>query len=74
MPITLATADAIELAETLELIRHWLGHDRGRLGDSLEEFIGNRAYSITELREDLARLTFLLGGDEVAFLGSEHDF
>ena len=42
----------------------WLARDPGRLGASLEEFVGHPAYNIGELRQDLDRFTFLLGGDD----------
>jgi hypothetical protein len=38
--------------------------DPGRLGASLEEFVGHPAYNVGELRQDLHRFTFLLGGDD----------
>ena len=46
-----------------------LARDPGRPGASLEEFVGHPAYGITQLRDDLARFTFLLGcGDGEALL------
>jgi hypothetical protein len=41
-----------------------LARDPGRLGASLEAFVGHPAYSTGELRQDLNRFTFLLGGDD----------
>ena len=35
-----------------------------RLGASLAEFVGHRAYGTAQLRQDLNRFTFLLGGDD----------
>lgn len=61
--VTLDLIDAVELAELLGLIRHWLACDQARLALSLEEFIGNPAYGVRDLRSDLARFEFLLGGD-----------
>jgi hypothetical protein len=39
-------------------------HDPGRLGASLEQFAGNPAYRITQLRDDLERFAFLPGGSD----------
>ena len=61
---TLDTGDAIELAELLQFLSQWLARDRGRLGASLGEFVGHPAYNTGELRQDLDRFTFLLGGDD----------
>jgi hypothetical protein len=65
MPITsLDTADAIELAELLQFITHWLGTDDGQLRRSFAGFVGHPAYGIDALQNDLRRFTFLLGGDD----------
>ena len=61
--VTLDLVDAMELAELLGLIRRWLARDQPRLAPSLEEFIGNPAYGVRDLRSDLARFVLLLGGD-----------
>ena len=58
------TADAIELAETLQLIARWLAADPERLAASLLAFIGHPAYGPAQLRQDLDRFTFLLGGSD----------
>ncbi len=60
----LDAVDVAELAELLQFLSQWLARDRGRLGASLEEFVGHPAYNTGELREDLDRFTFLLGGDD----------
>jgi hypothetical protein len=62
--VRLDAVDVAELAELLQFISQWLARDRGRLGASLEEFVGHPAYNIGELRQDLNRFTFLLGGDD----------
>jgi len=62
--VRLDVVDAAELAELLQFLSRWLARDRGRLGASLEEFVGHPAYNIGELRQDLDRFTFLLGGDD----------
>jgi hypothetical protein len=65
MPSTcIDTADAIELAETLQLITRWLAADPERLTASLLDFIGHPAYGPDALRADLDRFTFLLGGSD----------
>jgi hypothetical protein len=53
-----------ELAEMLQFLSHWLAHDPGRLGPSLEEFVGHPAYGLAQLRQDLERFVFLLGGTD----------
>jgi len=62
--ISLDAVDAAELAELLQFLSRWLARDRGRLGASLGEFVGHPAYNVGELRQDLDRFTFLLGGDD----------
>ena len=62
--VKLNAADAAELAETLQFLSEWLARDPGGLGASLEEFVGHPAYGITQLRQDLERFAFLLGGSD----------
>ena len=62
--LRLDVVDAAELAELLQFLSQWLARDPGRLGASLEAFVGHPAYNISELRQDLARFAFLLGGDD----------
>jgi hypothetical protein len=62
--VRLDVVDAAELAELLQFLSRWLARDGGRLGASLEEFVGHPAYNVGELRQDLNRFTFLLGGDD----------
>jgi hypothetical protein len=65
MPSTsLDTADAVELAETLQLVSDWLHADAAPLGASMARFIGHPAYNIATLHDDLARFIFLLGGND----------
>jgi hypothetical protein len=61
--VNLAAQDAIELAEMLRLINHWLTSDPDQLQASLRRFIGHPAYNLERLQADLARFTFLLGDD-----------
>jgi hypothetical protein len=59
-PITLPAEDAIELAE-LEFVHDWTFIHSRRAGESFEVFsVGG--YTLDELRADLARFAFLLGG------------
>jgi hypothetical protein len=62
--ISLDAADAGELAEMLQFLSDWLARDPGRLAASLEEFVGHPAYGIQQLRDDLDRFVFLLGGSD----------
>ena len=72
MPRTcIDTADAIELAETLQLIARWLAADPATLAPSLLAYIGHPAYGPDALRADLDRFTFLLGGSDGEFLFGE---
>ena len=48
--IRLDTADALELAETLQLIADWLAADSATLGPSLLGYIGHPAYGPEALR------------------------
>ena len=62
--LTLDVGDAVELAETLQLIAGWLAADPAALAPSLLAYIGHPAYGIDALRADLERFTFLLGGSD----------
>jgi tetratricopeptide (TPR) repeat protein len=52
--LRLGLVDAAELAELLQFLAGWLARDPGRLGASLEEFVGHPAYNVSQLRQDLA--------------------
>lgn len=71
--MTLDSADAVELAEMLSFIGHWLASDPGRLGASLNAFVGSPAYGIQQLRDDIDRFVFLLGGSDGQELFSGDD-
>ena len=62
--LRLDVADAAELAELLQFLSQWLARDPGRLGESLEQFVGRPAYGLAELRGDLERFVFLLSGSD----------
>jgi hypothetical protein len=62
--VRLDAADAMELAQLLDLLRDWLAADPSPLGASLERFIGSPAYNVETLRADLANFAFLFGGND----------
>jgi hypothetical protein len=62
--ISLDTADAAELAELLQFLAGWLASDPARLAASLRAYTGHPAYGLEQLRSDLDRFTFLLGGND----------
>jgi hypothetical protein len=62
--VRLDAADAAELAEILQFLSGWLACDPTRRAVPLEEFVGHPAYGITQLRQDLERFVFLLGGSD----------
>ena len=65
MPTTrLDTGDTVELAQMLQLLSDWLTADPDPLDASLTHFIGHPAYGADQLRADLHRFVFLLGGDD----------
>jgi hypothetical protein len=61
---SLDTGDAVELAEMLQFVDDWLATDPGELRASLGRFVGNTAYGLDDLRHDLSRFIFLLGGND----------
>lgn len=58
--ITMDTVDAIELAELLQFLENWLDTGGAGVDLSLRAFVG-ADYGVSDLREDLARFTALLG-------------
>jgi hypothetical protein len=62
--VKLDSSDAAELAEMLQFLTGWLARDPARLATSLEEFVGHPAYGLHDLRSDLERFVFLLGGSD----------
>ncbi len=62
--VRLNATDAAELAEMLQFLSEWLARDPACLATSLEEFAGHPAYGLGELRGDLERFVFLLGGSD----------
>ena len=66
-------ADTTELTQLLQLIAGWLDADPQHLAPSLRNYIGHPAYNLDDLRTDLDRFTFLLGGDDGEALFRHHD-
>ena len=62
--VKLDVVDAAELAELLQFLCQWLARDLACLGDSLAQFVGHPAYGLAQLRDDLERFVFLLGGSD----------
>jgi hypothetical protein len=62
--VRLDAPDAAELAGLLQFLSAWLARDPDGLGASLQEFAGHPAYGTAQLRQDLDRFAFLLGGDD----------
>jgi hypothetical protein len=62
--VKLDAADAAELAEMLQFLDSWLARDPASLAASLEQFVGHPAYGLPQLRQDLERFVFLLGGND----------
>jgi hypothetical protein len=60
----LDVTDAAELAEMLQFLSKWLARGPASLGWSLAQFVGHPAYGLDELRADLERFVFLLGGSD----------
>ena len=72
-PVCLEAGDALELGELLAFVVGWLGGD-DRLAGLFNAFVGDGGYVVDDLRADLARFAFLLGGDddgEMLFGGGE---
>jgi hypothetical protein len=61
--VNLAPDHAVELTELLEFLNGWLTSDHDVLNASLHRYVGHPAYDADRLKTDLARFTFLLGGD-----------
>jgi hypothetical protein len=62
--VKLDASHAAELAEMLQFLDGWLARDPARLAASLEQFVGHPAYGLPQLRGDLERFVFLLGGSD----------
>jgi hypothetical protein len=62
--VTLAINDAPELAELLRFLSERAGREDDWLRCSLTDYVGHPANGIPELRNDLNRFVFHLGGDD----------
>ena len=63
-----------ELVELLGSVRDWLGGPGSEaLATSLARFVGSEGYDLAQLRADLARFRFLLGGEDGHLLFGEDD-
>lgn len=72
--ISIDPADATELIGMLELISGWMCAHHHRLAPALAAYIGSDAYNLDDLRDDIGRFIFLLGGDgDVSCLISGED-
>lgn len=66
-PVTLRADDALELAELLEFLSDWIEDNYERASRPLNLFTA-WGYDIDELRRDLARFAFLVGGNGERFV------
>ena len=64
--LPLRDVDALKLAELLEFLRDLLAAEAHTIAPALERFAGG--YPLGELRADLARFAFFLGGDPTVFI------
>jgi hypothetical protein len=48
----------------LQFLSSWLARDPARLSASLEQFTGHPGYGLGQLRSDLERFVFLIGGSD----------
>lgn len=62
--MTIDTDDATELTELLQFLIDWIDTDESVLAGSFGRFVGNPAYHIQQLRHDINRHIFLLGGND----------
>ena len=62
--MNLDVADAAGLAGLLQFLTGWIATGPARLAPSLLAFAGHPAYGLPQLRGDLDRFTFLLGGND----------
>ena len=67
----LADIDLVELGEMLEFVHDLVASDPDVIGHVLHRFIGADGYRVDQLRADLARFAFVLGGDGERLFGSQ---
>jgi len=66
---SLDLADAAELVGMLELISGWIAAHHQTLDPALAAYIGSDSYDLDDLRNDIERFIFLLGGDGDVLFG-----
>jgi phage-related minor tail protein len=66
----LADIDLVELGEMLEFLHDLIASAPNVIAAVLHRFVG-AGYSLEELKADLARFAFLVGGDGERLFGSE---
>lgn len=59
--VCLRGEDAVELYELLEMVADWIDSESAPLRVAMDRFTGS-GYTLEQLRADLARFIFLLGG------------
>lgn len=70
--VCLDAGGAVELGELLEFLGRWLLSDRDCLAASLSRFVNSSTgYDIDELRADVSRFAFVLGGSDELVLDGE---
>ncbi len=62
--LSLDAGDAAEFAELLRFLSDWLATAGDDLAGSLTRFVGGDGYDLDQLRGDLHRFAFLLGGSD----------
>jgi hypothetical protein len=62
--VRIDAGDAMELGQLLDFLASWFSRDDPRLTVSYIDFVGHDAADVTEVRDILARLAFLLGEDD----------
>lgn len=73
--VCLQAEDAVELAELCEFLADWIEHNHTRADRALIPFVSEcSGYDTAELRADLRRFAFLLGGTNPRLIfGDEED-
>jgi hypothetical protein len=67
----LADIDLVELGEMLEFVHDLVASSPEVIADVLQRFLGVDGYSVEDLKTDLARFAFVLGGDGERLFGTE---
>jgi hypothetical protein len=67
----LADIDLVELGETLEFVHDLVASAAEVMAEVLGRFVGSDRYDLDQLKADLARFAFLLGGDGERLFGNQ---